>query len=77
MLPDATVYEVRHCAYAKLRLREGSTAATGDNTKEHDEHDSLLGAVRDAGPGRGAGQGTTSSWELAVKSGETGISWFA
>jgi hypothetical protein len=79
MLPDATVYEVRHCAYAILKYKAVGTAGGGGaDLKEHDdEQASLLGAARDGGRRREAGRDGTGSWELGCKSGETGISWFA
>lgn len=77
MLPDATVYEVRHCAYAKLRLPGGDSPAGVAGLEEHDGRDGLIAGVRDSRCHVEAGQRNIGSWELACKSGETGISWFA
>lgn len=81
--PSAVVYEVKHCSYVQLkqqpqeqeedRLGSGPMGALkpGERTRLLTTLDSDRGSPEGGGP---VGVG---GWQLACKSGETGVSWFS
>jgi len=75
---DATVYEVKHCAF--VRLERGAAGAGAQADAGHGdelmfgEEDELLSIMP---PKPQSGQSKAGGWRLACSSGETGVSWFS
>lgn len=77
-VPDATVYEVKHCGFLQLERGAGATAQQKlpTHTLDDDLDAELLDMEQLLGP-KSTATASDGPWGLTSKSGDTGVSWFA